>query len=73
MLQFDESEHSLLTGDDIPQANLRRKEIYRQMALIMNGGPTGKGCHLVLPICIVNGVREMFPENDKNYMGHMED
>ena len=72
MLQFDELEHATLIGDDIPLANQRRKGIYRQMALIMNEGPTGKGVRLELPICIVNGVREMFPEKDHKYMGHMD-
>jgi hypothetical protein len=47
--------------------------MYRQMGLVINGGPTGKGVQLELPICVVNEVREMFPESDKRYMGHMEE
>jgi hypothetical protein len=72
MLQFDDSEHGGLTGDDLPLPNKRRKGIYQQMALIINGGSTGKGVRLEeLPICIVNGLREMFPESNKKYMCHM--
>jgi hypothetical protein len=72
MLQFDDSEHGGLSGNDLPLPNKSRKGIYRQMALIINGGPTGKGVGLELPICIVNGVRKMFPESNKKCMGHME-
>ena len=68
----DESEHGLLTGDDIPNASLRRKGIYRQMALTIAGGPTGRGNRMKLPMCVVNGVRNMFPAEDSKYMGHMD-
>jgi hypothetical protein len=74
MLQFDNSEHSLLTSEDIPPANLCRKGIHHRMTLAIAGGSTGKGIRMELPICFVNGVCEMFPnENDRKYMGHMED
>jgi hypothetical protein len=74
MLQFiDAEEHGLLTGDDIPLSNQHRKGMYRQMALLLNGGPTGKGAGSEFPICVVNSVPEMFPESNKIYMGRMED
>ena len=53
-------------------SNLRRKPIYRQMALIIAGGPAGKGIRMVHPNCIVQGIRLMFPAEDNKYMGHME-
>ncbi len=61
MLQFGKSEHDLLTGNNVPSANLHRKLIYLQMTLTIAGDPTGKGVHMELPICIVSGVCEMFP------------
>ncbi len=42
------------------------------MALIIAGGPTGKGVRMELPICVVNGILEMFPAEDKHYMGSMD-
>ena len=72
MARFDDSANSLFTGDAIPTPNLRRKGLYRQMALIIAGGPTRKGVRMELHICFVNGIREMFPAVDKDYMGHME-
>ena len=72
MKVFDESEHNLVTVDDVPVASLHRKAIYRQMALTIAGGPTGKGVCIELPICVVDGVRNMFPDDDKKYMGHKD-
>jgi hypothetical protein len=69
MLQFDELEHNLLTGNGIPPpSNLWRKRIYCQMALTIAVGPTGKAVHMELPICIVKGDHGMFPIEDRNYL-----
>ena len=72
MAMFDDATNGLLTGADLPPSNLRRKPIYRQMALIIAGGPTGKGICMVHPKCVVQGIRSMFPAEDGKYMGHME-
>jgi hypothetical protein len=54
------------------QPNQRRHGLYRQMALIMNDGPSGKGNRLKLPNCVLVGVRALFPDPDKVYTGHQE-
>jgi hypothetical protein len=60
------------TGDVIIPANLHRKGVYHQMALIIAEGPTERVIHVQLPTCVKNGVCDMFPAEDGNYMGHME-
>jgi hypothetical protein len=73
MVWFDDLANNLLTGDDIPTPNLCRKGlVYGQMALIIARGPTGKGVLTELPICVGNGICEIFRAEDKHYMGHME-
>jgi hypothetical protein len=54
------------------QPNQRRHGLYRQMALIMNDGPSGKGNRLKLPNCVLVGVRALFPDPDEVYTGHRE-
>ena len=48
----------------------KRKYCYRQYTLFINGGPLGAGIRRELPICILNKVRGLFPNEDGNpYMG----
>jgi hypothetical protein len=61
MLDYDDSEHDYLPSEDFPPHNVRRKKIYRQMALYINSGPSGKGVRIELPKCVVDGCRECFP------------
>jgi hypothetical protein len=42
----------------------RRKEAYRQMALIINDGLTGAGNIVELPKYVLSGIRSMFPGAD---------
>ncbi len=49
-----------------------RHAMYRQMALIINDGPSGRGNRLKLPFCVVAGIREMFPDPGKVYTGHKD-
>jgi hypothetical protein len=67
MVAFDEAEN-----DDAKQPNQRRHGIYRQMALIINDGPSGRGNRLKLPQCVVDGVRNLFPDPGAFYTGHKE-
>ena len=61
LLAFDEAEHSL--QDDTPTVpnNVRRKLLYRQLTLMINGGPLGAGVRRPLPDCCVNAIRAMLP------------
>jgi hypothetical protein len=72
-LQFIESEHDLLAGNGIPSApaNLRRKEIYCNMALKIAVGATGKGACMELPICVLVGACDILADDGK-CMSHME-
>ena len=48
----------------------KRKYCYQQYTLFINGGPLGAGIRRELPICILNKVRGLFPNEDGNpYMG----
>jgi hypothetical protein len=60
---FDESEHSSLAPEDVPTNNIRRKKLYRQLTLMLNGGPLGAGVRKPLPDCCVSAVREMMPSS----------
>ncbi len=67
MVNFDKAN---IDGDAPP--NEHRHGLYRQMALIINNGPSGKGNRMKLPECVVNGVRKLFPDPDALYTGHLE-
>jgi hypothetical protein len=63
----------LATNDSSVERKIRRKGIYRQMALIINDGPMGKGVRMQLPGCVVEGVRAIFPDPNAMYMGHKDE
>jgi hypothetical protein len=67
LLAFEEAELAGLAPEDVPPNNLRRKALYRQMTLLINGGPLGAKVRKQLPDCVVNGIREMLPSD--SFMG----
>lgn len=70
LVALDELEHVLLVApEDVPSNNIRRKRLYREMTLIMNGGPLGAGVRRELPDCCVEGIRQMHPS--ETFMGYM--
>jgi hypothetical protein len=70
MLNYDDDEHEHLPLSAWPPSNVRRKKIYRQMALYINSGPSGRGVRTELPKCVVDGCRECFPS--PTFMGFKE-
>ena len=70
MLNYNDNEHEHLPVSDWPPSNVRRKKIYRQMALYINSGPSGRGLWIELPKCVVDGCRECFPS--PTFMGFKE-
>jgi hypothetical protein len=61
-------------AEEVCPNNIPCKEAYRQMALTINGGPTGAGNRVELPPkCVLSGIRSMFPDADGQYMGHREE
>jgi hypothetical protein len=67
---FDQAEHGHLAVEDLPANNVRRKMLYRQLTLMLNGGPMGAGVRKPLPDCCVAAVRYMLPSENQNYMGY---
>jgi hypothetical protein len=67
MISYDQA-----VNDEDTEPNKRRHGLYRQMALLINGGPSGRGNRLKLPQCVVSGVRELFPDPGAYYVGHQE-
>jgi hypothetical protein len=67
MITYDE-----VTHDDNTAPNKRRHALYRQMALVINGGPAGRGNRLKLPQCVLSGVRELHPDPESFYVGHRD-
>jgi hypothetical protein len=67
MIEFDRAK-----SKDDEDPNRRRFALYRQMALIINGGPSGRGNRLKLPPCVLFGVRALFPDPESVYTGHRE-
>ena len=72
VISWDETEHGDLTGENTVLNNVRRKRMFRQMALLINGGPMGKGERMQHAECVLSGVRGLFPAEDGVYMGHMD-
>jgi hypothetical protein len=64
LMSYDEDEHFDLEEADVPTNNIRRKKLYRQLTLILNGGPMGVGIRRPLPTCCVRKIREMFPSEE---------
>jgi hypothetical protein len=69
LVAYDEAEHSC--REDMPENNLRRKKLYRQLTLMINEGPLGAKICRPLPSCCVTAIREMLPSN--TYMGFREE
>jgi hypothetical protein len=67
LVAFDEVEQ--IAAEEIPSNNIRRKRLYRQLTLILNGGPMGAGVRRELPACCVAGIRAMHPS--ESFMGCM--
>jgi hypothetical protein len=72
LVAFDEAEHGEelvvpAAGEAVPSNNVRRKKLYRQLTLMLNGGPMGAGVRRPLPDCCVAAIRDMLPSD--NYMG----
>ena len=67
LVAFDEAEHADLATEDVPSNNVIRKKLYRQLTLMINGGPLGAGVRRELPKCCVSAVREMHPSD--TFMG----
>jgi hypothetical protein len=64
--------YAAAASDDNEETRKRRHGLYRQMALIVNGGPSGKGVRVKLPECVVAGIRQLFPDPDAKYTGHRD-
>jgi hypothetical protein len=61
----------MLTQPEDCTNSVRRRLLYRQMAIRLNEGqPLGKGNRVELPPCVISGVRSLFPAEDGSYMGH---
>jgi hypothetical protein len=72
LVAYDEAEHPCLPGgEDMPENNLRRKKLYRQLTLMINEGPLGAKVRRPLPSCCVTAIREMLPSD--TYMGFREE
>jgi hypothetical protein len=67
MAMFDKATHK-----EITLANQHHHAMYRQMALLINDGPSGTGVRMKLPGCILLGVRELFPDLDATNTGHRD-
>jgi hypothetical protein len=50
----------------------QRHSMYCQMALIINDGPSSRGNRVKLLSCVVSGVRDLFPDPDLVYTGHVK-
>ena len=61
LFAYDEAEHLLGDGEDLPTNNIKRKQLYRQLTLMLNGGPFGADVRRELPACCAAGIRQMLP------------
>ena len=66
MILFDENEHGHFPYEDKPPNNTRRKKVYREMTKLLHG-PLGAGNRKILPKCVENGARALFPS--PSFMG----
>ena len=59
-----------LTSKDLP-ANVRRRHMYRNMILMLEDAPMGKGNRKENPECVVKLIQDIAPSVDGNYMGFL--
>lgn len=55
---------------DTTPPNTARKKLYRTYTGAVHGY-LGKGNRVVTPVCVRNMIREIFPDLQGDYMGHM--
>ena len=72
---WEENKHEMMLLSELRDEresapNQLRHVMYRQMALVINKGPSGRGNRLKLPECVTAGIREMFPDPNGKYTGH---
>jgi hypothetical protein len=73
ILAWDTADHGDLHDAHILTPNIRRKQLYRKMTIIIDGGPMGRGAGIEHPKCTVDGIHALAPDPDDNYMGHRND
>jgi DNA-directed RNA polymerase subunit M/transcription elongation factor TFIIS len=72
LVAYDDAEYGLTTSvEPLPDNNIRRKKLYRQLTLMLNGGPLGAGVRKPLPSCCVSAIRDMHPSD--TFMGFKSD
>jgi hypothetical protein len=72
LVAYDDAEYGLETSvEPLPDNNIRRKKLYRQLTLMLNGGPLGAGVRKPLPSCCVSAIRDMLPSD--TFMGFKSD
>ena len=59
-----------LLADEHLLPNVARRRLYATYVRAVHG-VLGRGNRVVVPSCIQNCIREMFPDPDGEYMGHM--
>jgi hypothetical protein len=47
LLAFDNAEHGCSGAEEVPSNNVRMKKLYRQLTLVLNGGPLGVGSQVI--------------------------
>ncbi len=52
--------------------NVAQQSLYRTYVAAEHG-PLGKGNRVVVPHCVRDLIRKMFPDDTDNYMGHMDE
>ena len=73
LVAFDKAMVSGLAPEDVPPNNSRRKSLYRELTLRINGGPLGAGVRRALPDCCVSAIRQIMPSPTASYMGFKAD
>jgi hypothetical protein len=68
LVEFDDTEHgSMASSEPISSNNVRRKKLYRQLTLMLDGGPFDTGDRKPLPSCCVSAIQHMLPSD--SFMG----
>jgi hypothetical protein len=74
---WEDNKHDMMLlnntrNERFSEPNQRRHAMYRHMALVINGGPSGHGNRMKLPECVVWSARSTFPDPGDCYTGHRE-
>ena len=73
MIEHDKASFGNLKGTDIPTNSHRRKMLFQKMFRVLNGGKGTYKLRKKHSVFVLEGIHDLFPDEEGDYMGHMDE